>query len=305
MAATSIVDATCSGSTVLNTDTIDVDGATGTESVTIDFAGGPYAPGMTDETGTTDEIEWSIDPIDELTIIGSAGADTIRLGSSGINLSNDGDADIVPATPIALVTVNAAAGNDVVTGVGAFGADPGWWMSPIHENGEAGADKLTGGLAGDEIDGGTENDTLSALKILDGADLFFGGLGIDSLSYSTRTDALVITLDDAANDGASGEGDDVRVENVIGGKNNDSISGGTLTMKNAFRGGTGNDDLFGGPGADNLTGDAGADDLYGEGGNDVLNGIDSPQSIDNLDGGLGTDTCKRDAVDAHVNCEGP
>ncbi len=141
------------------------------------------------------------------------------------------------------------------------------------------------------------------MNVPDGADLLIGGLAVDTLSYSTRSDALSITLDDTANDGAAGEGDDVRVENVIGGRNNDTINGGTLSVKNTLRGGLGNDDLFGGPSADNLQGDAGADDLFGEGGNDVLNGIDSPQSADNLDGGTGTDTCKRDAVDAHVNCE--
>ena len=304
VAATSITDPTCSGSTVLNTDTIDVDGATGTESVTIDISGGAYAPGMTDEPGTTDEIEWSIDPIGELAIEGSAVADTIRLGSSGINLSNDGDADVVPATPIALVTVNAGAGNDVVTGVGAFGADPGWWMSPIHMNGEAGADKLTGGLADDEIDGGSEKDTLSAFKILDGEDVFVGGLGIDTVSYSNRTAALSLTLDDAANDGAAGEGDNLlEIENVIGGKNNDNIDGGPLTMKNTFRGGTGNDDLFGGPGADSLQGDGGADDLFGEAGKDTLNSLDGVNGNDTLDGGTESDTCKRDAGDSVLNCE--
>jgi hypothetical protein len=32
-------------------------------------------------------------------------------------------------------------------------------------------------------------------------------------------------------------------------------------------------------------------------------GIDTPQAADNLDGGSGTDTCRRDGLDAHVDCE--
>ena len=304
--APGIVDATCGGATMTNTDMVDIDGATGTEKLTIDFAAGPFAPGMTDEAGSTDEIEWSIDPIDELIINGSGGADTIRLGASGINLSpgSDTDADVIPATPIDLVTVNAAAGADVVTGGGAFGADPGWWMSPLLLNGDAGADKLTGGLANDELSGGTEKDTLLALKIADGSDLFLGGAGVDTLSYSTRTGNLSITLDETGNDGLAGELDNASgIENVIGGLGNDTIDGGILVMNNTFRGGPGSDDLFGGPGADNLLGEAGADDLFGGNGADILNALDGVSGNDTLDGGNGTDTCKRDAGDGASNCE--
>ena len=107
----------CSGSpTVTNVQAIEVAGAAGNETLTIDLSAGAFAPGSPGgESGGIEEIEWDVDlgaGEDELVILGSSGVDTIRLGSLGVNLNTDNDADIV-LVGAELVTVNGGTGADV------------------------------------------------------------------------------------------------------------------------------------------------------------------------------------------------
>jgi hypothetical protein len=302
--------ATCAGSpTVLNVDTIAVTGTGGDETLTIDLAGGNFAPGMTNETGDTDEIEWTVDlgsGSDELVINGSAGPDVVRAGATaGINLSNDGDADISVAG-IELLTVNGGEGDDNLHGIGAFGNDLGGrWTIPMHLNGDGGVDKLQGGLGNDELKGGLGNDKLTQFNVADGADVIEGGAGKDSLAYTTRTTRVEVVLDGLATDGASGEGDNVAsdVEVITGGSGGDLLDGGALALGQTLQGGPGDDDLFGGPGIDSLNGGAGADELFGQFGRDTLNTIDGVEGNDTANGGGDHDVCKRDAGDTATNCE--
>ena len=119
-----------------------------------------------------------------------------------------------------------------------------------------------------------------------------GGSGIDTADYSARTAPLHISLDNQANDGQSGEHDDVMsdVENVIGGSGNDRIIG--SPFNNSLVGGGGNDTIYGGAGNDTLVGGAGHDLLFGQDGNDLLLGKDGAK--DSLDGGSGFDKATRD-----------
>ena len=68
--------AACGAATTANTDTIVVTGNTGAEPLTIDLSGGPFAPGLTPEAGTS-EIEFTVDlgtgVLDRITITGGAG----------------------------------------------------------------------------------------------------------------------------------------------------------------------------------------------------------------------------------------
>ena len=86
-----------------------------------------------------------------------------------------------------------------------------------------------------------------------------GGPGVDKAVFSERAAPLVLTLDNVANDGETGEADDVQmdVENVDGGQAGDTIVGSALA--NALNGAGGNDDLDGGAGADSLVGGDGID----------------------------------------------
>jgi uncharacterized delta-60 repeat protein len=132
------------------------------------------------------------------------------------------------------VVVNAGDGNDLVT--------------------------LSGRLPGAILNGGNGNDTLTGGL---GNDIFNGGNNRDTVTYAGRTSALILSIDNSANDGQTGEFDNIStdIETVIGGNGNDRITGSDAT--NA---------LYGGPGNDVLIGKAGNDLLGGQDGNDTMDG---------------------------------
>jgi hypothetical protein len=140
-------------------------------------------------------------------------------------------------------------------------------LSPATVYGGLGNDTLRGGAGNDTIDGGPGNDTIDALwgdDVLvgaEGADSLTGSFGRDRVSYADRSTAVSVTLDDVANDGQSGEADNVRasVEHVTGGAGNDSVTGDDDS--NELTGGAGDDTLDGGPGTDGFSGGAGVDNL--------------------------------------------
>jgi hypothetical protein len=88
----------------------------------------------------------------------------------------------------------------------------------------------------------------------------------------------VVTLDNSANDGAAGEGDNAQVEGIVGGSGNDLITG-----SNA------GDRIGGGPGADRLVGGLGNDVLTGGQGDDTFDEQNIANGADDLDGGEGFD----------------
>jgi Ca2+-binding RTX toxin-like protein len=141
------------------------------------------------------------------------------------------------------------------------------------------------------------NDTIEGGR---GADIITGGRGLDTTSYASRgaSEPVNVSIDvvsgnpDApgfklpAPDGGAGEGDDIQVENVIGGAGNDTFTApdpngefSDAGPANIFTGGPGNDRISGGPGADQLLGSIGNDKLFG-----------GPQK-DKLIGGAGRDRC--------------
>ena len=108
-----IGDPTCGGATVNNVDTVEVAGAGGNESLTIDESGGPFAPGLTPEAAPA-EIEFAVDlgaGTDPLTVQGSPAAEKITLGTIGANLNGDSDVDLT-ASGVESWTVNGGDGND-------------------------------------------------------------------------------------------------------------------------------------------------------------------------------------------------
>jgi Ca2+-binding RTX toxin-like protein len=142
--------------------------------------------------------------------------------------------------------------------------------------GGEGNDTLWGNAGNDNLVGSTGNDTMDGGP---GADWFSGWDGIDQVTYAGYTAAVTVTIDGQANDGASGEGDNVvpGVEIVIGGQSGDTLTGDDLA--NWF---------YGGPGKDKL---------FGLGGNDMLDG---QGGTDNADGGVNVDTC---FAETKGNCE--
>ena len=140
---------------------------------------------------------------------------------------------------------------------------------------------VLGGEGADDVRGG-------------GGTEFTGLLAVDPLAKVT------VTLDNAANDGQAGEGDNIHsdVENVGTGQGNDDIVGSSAA--NTLSGDIGDDDITGGGGEDLLVGDEGGL-LPGETSNDTFHARDG--FADNIICGEGSDTAIVDTLDTVTDCE--
>jgi Ca2+-binding RTX toxin-like protein len=215
----------------------------------------------------------------------------VRRGNDSIDFPQSGDG-------VKGVSVSGSAGNDAVfmsvdlpaTLHGGDGDDRLEANSNTNQIfGDNGNDTVQGGSGKDLIHGGAGNDLLDGFA---GADDIFGDSGIDTVNYTIRTVNLTISLDNNANDGASGEHDNIHsdIENILGGSGNDRIVG--SLFDNGLNGGAGNDTIYGGAGNDTITGGSGHDLLFGQDGNDRFFAEDGQK--DSIDGGNGFDTAQRD-----------
>jgi Ca2+-binding RTX toxin-like protein len=158
------------------------------------------------------------------------------------------------------------------------------------------SDTLTGNSANNHLRGERGNDRLGGLGGADtfdegptgsGADTISGGSGTDRVRYDERTVAGVrVTLDGAADDGQTGEGDNVQpdVENISGTKFADTLLGSALP--NSISGLGGNDGI-------NPLG--GSDRVFGGDGDDRINVRDGVRDL--ASGAAGNDTITRDTID--------
>ena len=168
-------------------------------------------------------------------------------------------------------------------------------------NGDAGDDFVNGGTGADAVNGGDGDDFLNAFNFSSGpdnGDVFSGGGGLDSIfiapgGFSSDPTPVSVTLDDQANDGVAGEGDNVRAD---------------VEVASTFQG---NDTLVGNDGTNQLSGGEGNDAIDGGRGNDVLQGQDGDDTITSRDGfadvvtcGDGNDTANADTLDTvSSDCE--
>lgn len=287
----------CGGATVANTDTIAVTTTGVPTEIAIDLTAGPLAPGLTPEADGSD-IEITIDMsagTPTLRIIGSSVVDRIVAGASGVNLNSDettADADITISGSPALV-IEGGDGDDVLSlgggaGTGAIGRQGSLL-------GQAGNDRLLGGVAGSTFDGGVGTDEvdytsatqLNPANLATGTVTHQGGgtdtlLGIEDITGSPGDDRIVGNGSDNVIDGgdgidtidfsaasavnvdlrtgrAVGEGTDglSSIENVIGSPFDDHIVGGG--GGNLLDGGPNDDKIDGGGGDDTLIGREGSD----------------------------------------------
>ncbi len=130
--------------------------------------------------------------------------------------------------------------------------------------GSTGRSDLLGGAGNDQLLGGNGSDFLTGGP---GADFLSGGDGLDEANYGGDA-PLRLSIGDGANDGAAGEGDDIRSD------------------VEALAGGQGDDVLIGDDDPNRLIAYGGQDVLRGEGGADRLYGWDDG---DELDAGAGRD----------------
>ncbi|MDW8808707.1 calcium-binding protein [Streptomyces scabiei] len=231
--------------------------------------------------------------------------DTSDTLTAGVGCSVQGNGTV--ACPVNLgsdtVVVNAGDGNDIITKTGNIRGDM---------RGESGNDVINGGPSpgSNILNGGAGNDTLNGGVTFDlliggtGADRLSGGGGAgDIASYFESASGVVVDIDNAADDGIGGEGDNVLtdVEVVYGSQFGDTLTGGTAG--DILSGFGGNDLLVGGSGNDTLVGGAGGDTHSGGAGNDTLDAVDGVFGNDSLNGGANTDTCKADTRDTKSACE--
>lgn len=258
---------------------VTVTGSTGANTLVVDFTNGLFAMG----TSSASSSGWNIDlaaGTDELVIKGTSGADKFTFGATALLLNTDNNKDVTYAN-IETFKVSLGDGDDTYTGAGSAVA------------GAVFPSAVT-------VWGGAGNDTFNQGSAATASETFYGGSGTDTVSYASRTNAVTVTIGAGANDGESGENDNVSddVEVVTGGAGNDSLTAASGVAA-TLNGGAGDDTLVGDSGNDTLNGDAGDDTLQGKGGNDTLNGGDGDDTFDEesaanggdvITGGAGTDT---------------
>ncbi|HEX8741881.1 MAG TPA: calcium-binding protein [Thermoleophilaceae bacterium] len=240
-----------------------------------------------------------------LTVSNASGL--IRFDDTGVSAMTAGSgctskgAQRVDCSPIAVagVTADLGDGNDWLSGqvLLPFGVYGGLGNDQIAIF--AGNDVIDAGPGADSIDAGWGDDTIDGG---DGADTISGGYGDDMVVYASRTAGVSVSLDDVANDGAAGEGDNVRptIDDVVGGAGDDALTGDA--GGNSLTGGAGADTLDGGGGADVLDGGAGTDSFSGGAGIDSLLARDG--AAESLACGTEADVAEADQDDAtDADCE--
>ena len=209
-----------------------------------------------------------------LTVYGTANADTIILGNGSDTVFGGGGNDTIGGDAGSQTATNGAAdflfgGDGLDTIFGNNGAD---WLYGGDDNdtlnggagadlmfGEAGSDIMNGGDDGDYMWGGSESDTMHGN---DGVDWLRGEEGIDYLYGDAGDDVLI-----------GGSGDDqmwggTDTDTFYGEDDNDWIYG-EANGDVAF-GQLGNDHIYGGSEGDFLFGGAGADVINGGTENDLM-----------------------------------
>ena len=275
--AIDVNNSACSGATVTNTASIEVDDASGASStLAVDLSGGPIGPGFSPQFGDPSPTI----PIgyaggngeDTFEVFGTPQTDVIHLGDTGANLDvaadqSHQDADVTLAS-VEIADINGGAGADFIdasshpeTGLAFSGT--------LYEEGALGNDTLTGGSGVGYLSGGADNDTISVggtvqtiVKPGTGNDVATGELlAPDIVDYGDAPAGVHVDLKrtDAQDTGGAGKDQLSGFRRVTGSPSADALSGSE-----------GADVIQGGGGDDALMGRAGDDKLIGGAGNNVV-----------------------------------
>ncbi len=221
------------------------------------------------------------------------------------------DTGLIVGSPTTSGTIDGGPGNDLLDpgdGRGSNGDDAGLPTGAL----------LRGGAGNDVINGGTGNDEIDEGAPQNGTDTINGGGGIDTVTYAGRSGKVTADLAGDRDDGEARELDQiVDVDNLIGGRAGDRLSGDNGA--NELTGGEGTDRLDGRGGPDYLRSadqfefEAGGartkDRLIGGGGDDSLvgtagaNRIEPGRGRDEVDAGAGNDRIfARDRSTDAIDC---
>lgn len=181
-------------------------------------------------------------------LIGNDGADTLKggLGNDVLDGGNGIDtADYLEKTDAITVTLNGAANATVL-------------VRGVSEDIIRGVENILSGSGADTLVGDTASNMFRGAL---GADFIDGGAGVDTADYREKTGSVEVALSGASDSFVFVGGvveDTIRnIENVFGGKGNDTLTGDGLA--NTLNGNDGKDLLTGGGGADILDGGAASD----------------------------------------------
>lgn len=239
----------CGAATTTNTDSITVNGATGTnETLVLDHRGGAFGPGATAEFNIGEiEIQASLgDATDKVVVYATEADDVMAAGQNGLALNTDGDVDVTLSPSALRLEFHMLGGNDYFNGRGQGGAGL-KYLGPITATGGDGNESLLrGGNTDDVIDGGPGNDVIEGTE---GNDVLDGGPGNDSLSGSSGNDTLT---------GGAG------LDSLIGGSENDTLYAEDDEADTQINGGPGTDTAYVDDGLDPNT--VGVETVIGDGG---------------------------------------
>jgi Ca2+-binding RTX toxin-like protein len=283
----------CSGgnATVDNTDEINITGSSGSNVFSIYTSSGLFAPGATNEPGSSDEIEIDVDLLggsDNLFVTGGVfdqGAN-LRAGVGGINLdageTTGKDADLGIENDPYIQVGGSFFESNIISGAGGAGTGAPF-PDQLDIRGAAGADILTGGAGNDYLDGDERRDVLRGGA---GFDQLLGGVGLDTVTYKGTSGADVDLATGNVDDDGMGSTDFLEeIENLTGSASRDKLRG--SSSANTIIGGDGRDRLIGRADNDRLRGNKGNDELRGNAGDDDLEGGEGSRDL--CRGGPGTD----------------
>ena len=294
-------DTTCAG--VTEADTVVIDNASSSQPLVTGIYIGvrdPFAPGATDESGSSDEIELEVNlgpggPVGVTSVYQVPGPEPPRsdivLGANRINLNADEvdgvDADVT-MNGVSEARIDAGSSDDRIVGAGGFGTPQEPSTVPINTC--YGAELHAGN---DFIVGGRRSDTLCGGQ---GADTIEGGAGDDTI----HGEDFRSTEGGGPDRISGGKGNDM----ILGAKGGDRISAGAGrdrvgaaagrdrirlgAGRDLARSGKASDRLKGGRGMDKLIGHRGRDRVIGGRGKDLLSG---GKRRDKLNGGPSFDRC--------------
>jgi Ca2+-binding RTX toxin-like protein len=205
---------------------------------------------------------------------GDAAGDTLSgienlIGSAqGDNLTGDALANVIDGAG-GNDTLNVTIGGGVDTIIGGAGTDT------LNIAGTAGNDTLDVIFSGallTAFEGGSATDVEAVTASL--------GAGTDTLSYAGSTAAVTVNLGAGT---ASGFTSVTGIENVVGGSNNDNLTGSTLG--NVFTGGLGNDTIVGLAGVDTavFSGNLASYTISVVNGNGTVVGLDGTDGLTSIE----------------------
>lgn len=251
--------------------------------------------------------------IENIIFLSDLAANSITLLDDFVGLSTNGRVDISLATTNAgtgALTVDASAlvGGHIVSVIGGNGDDTVTAGSGNDSfNGGEGSDSFVGGGGFDEFngEGGADTYSTSVIDFTD-QDKFSGGLGTDTLQFTTNGIIDFATNDGGLDDDKTGidviklfsdaETNELTLTNTLVAASDNNLitvsfttTGGTgaLTFVSNTTGGTTKVNVSGGSGADNITAGAGADSINGAG--------NTTTAADTMTGGSGQDIFRFDS----------